>query len=381
MKKKLKEVKVKSVKRLGKKNMTVYDITMKSNPHTFFANDILVHNSCYFKALTANNIKEAEKIGYDVLNEVDNKAIPGLVSEIFNGDDIMRSDFEAIAGATLSYGKKKQYAFLKVWKDGNELPKTKLDITGLSIKRSDSPKKLSDEMKPFFIQIMKGIDKKEIKNYIDKIEKSYYNLNVYGLAAKRTANGLKKYYNAFLYEIINKDRPYNIEKIDEYIEKNFNKKLNISDEIYKNFMRNGKGKYSIDGKNLIEDKNGDIEIVAKVKMVLPFHIKASIFYNYLIDEYGIESEFPKIIEGDKIKVLYINPIKKNIKYKDYDYIMEFDCIAFSSNTTKIPPFIEEFKIDKKRMLNTYFINKMETIFDVIEYNPYEFKNEAVNMLF
>ena len=38
----------------------VYDITMKSNPHTFFANDILVHNSCYFRILEAENLDQAE---------------------------------------------------------------------------------------------------------------------------------------------------------------------------------------------------------------------------------------------------------------------------------------------------------------------------------
>ena len=81
-----------------------------------------------------------------------------LVNNIFNGYDVMRSDFEAIAKSTLSYGKKKQYAFLKGWEDGQVLPKPKLGITGLSIKRSDSPKQLSVEMKPFFTEIMKGLN-------------------------------------------------------------------------------------------------------------------------------------------------------------------------------------------------------------------------------
>jgi len=381
-----KKVKVKSVKKIPNKE-TVYDISMKSNPHTFFANNILVHNSCYFRILEAENLEQAEAIGAEVVKACDEKSIPMLVNSVFHGHDVMRSDFEAIARSTLSYGKKKQYAFLKGWEDGEVLPKPKLGITGLSIKRSDSPKQLSTEMKPFFTEIMKGLKHTEIKEAMDKIEDDYDSLSLYDLAAKRSANNLSKYLKAFNYEIENKARPYNIEKLDEAIELEFpDTKVKVVDKIYEEFMIKGKGTYSVEDGELVKDVRGELDIEAKVKMVVPFHIKASILFNYLLDEYNLMGEFNKILNGEKIKLFYIKPQKFNIKYTTesgitHDMIQEFDCIAFPSSSKKIPDFINEFKPDKKRMLETYFFGKMETIFDVIGFDKERLENIAMDSLF
>jgi hypothetical protein len=121
-------------------------------------------------------------------------------------------------------------------------------------------------------------------------------------------------------------------------------------------------------------------------MVVPFHIKASILFNYLIDEYNLTGEFNKILNGEKIKLFYIKPQKFNIKYTSedgtkYDMIQEFDCIAFPSSSKKIPDFINEFKPDKQRMLETYFFGKMETIFGVIGFDKERQENAAMDSLF
>jgi hypothetical protein len=380
----IKRVKVKSVKKVEHTGK-VYDIVMKSNPRTFFANDILVHNSCYFRIMDAENIEQAEKIGNDVVKACDGGSIPMLVNKIFNGYDVMRSDFEAISRSTLSYGKKKQYAFLKAWEDGEVLPKPKLSITGLSIKRSDSPKQLSYEMKPFFTEIMKGLKHEQIKEIMDKIEKDYNKLPIYDLAAKRSANNLSKYLRAFNYEIEKKERPYNIEKLDDAVEESFDKKIKIPLKIYDDFMRVGKGRYSVENNNLIKDVRGDLEVEAKVRMVVPFHIKASILYNHLLEIHNL-NDFNPILDGEKIKLFYIKPQKFNIKYKnddgdEFDMIQEFDCIAFPSNSKKIPDFVHDFKPDRQRMLETYFFGKMETLFDVVGFNKEKIENMSMDLLF
>ena len=380
-----KKVKIKSVKKINHIGK-VYDITMQSNPHTFFANDILVHNSCYFRIMEAENIQQAEEIGAKVVKACDEGSIPMLVNNIFNGYDVMRSDFEAIARSTLSYGKKKQYAFLKGWEDGQVLPKPKLGITGLSIKRSDSPKQLSVEMKPFFTEIMKGLNHDQIKKAMDKIELDYDKLSTYDLAAKRSANNLSKYLKAFNYEIEKKDRPFNIEKLYEAVVLGVEEKVKIPDSIYEDFMANGKGRYSVENGILIKNIKGELDIEAKVKMVVPFHIKASILYNYLLTLNGLDKDFNPILDGEKIKLFYIKPTKFNITYTNaegnsFDMIQEFDCIAFPSNSKKIPNFINDFMPDKKRMLNTYFFGKMETIFDVVGFNKEKIENIAMDALF
>lgn len=378
------KIRIKSIKKINHTGK-VYDVVMKSNPHTFFANNILVHNSCYFRIMDAENIEQAERIGGEVVKACDEGSIPKLVTNIFNGYDVMRSDFEAIARSTLSYGKKKQYAFLKAWEDGEVLPTPKLGITGLSIKRSDSPKQLSSEMKPFFTEIMKGLTHEQIKKAMDIIEKDYDKLSTYDLAAKRSANNLSKYLRAFNYEIEKKERPYNIEKLDEAVEEAFDEKIKIPLKIYDDFMRQGKGRYSVENGNLIKDVRGDLEVEAKVRMVVPFHIRASILYNYLLDVNGL-NDFNPILDGEKIKLFYIKPQKFNVKYTnedgdEFDMIQEFDCIAFPSSSKKIPDFINDFKPDKKRMLETYFFGKMETIFDVVGFNKEKIENVAMDLLF
>jgi len=381
----IQKLKVKSVKKI-QYNDKVYDITMASNPHTFLANSILVHNSCYFRILEAENIEQAEEIGAKVVKACDEGSIPRLVKDVFNGEDIMRSNFEAIARSTLSYGKKKQYAFLKGWEDGEVLLKPKLGITGLSIKRSDSPKQLSTEMKPFFTEIMKGLTHTQIKENMDKIEKDYDKLSLYDLAAKRSANNLSKYLRAFNYEIEFKDRPFNIEKLYVAVVTEFEGRVKISNAIYDDFMRNGKGTYSVENGTLIKNVKGELNVVAKVKMVVPFHIKASILYNYLLEEYDLLGEFNKILDGEKIKLFSIKPQKFNVKYTNengdtFDMIQEFDCIAFPSSSKKIPAFINDFKPDKKSMLETYFFGKMKTLFAVINFNKTPLENVAMNALF
>ena len=382
-----KKVKVKSVKKIEHDGTKVYDVTMKSNPHTFFANNILVHNSCYFRILEAENLEQAEEIGKQVVDVCDNKSIPALVQNVFNGADCMRSDFEAISSSTLSFGKKKQYAFLKAWEDGETLPKPKLGITGLSLKRSDSPKQLTNEMKPFFVNIMKGTSHDKIKEEMDQIEKDYNKLNLYDLSAKRSANNLSKYLGVFNHNIKYKQMPYNIEKLEELLEADYSEmRIKIPEKIRLQFSLHGTGTYSIEGNELINDVNGEITIKQKLKQVVPGHIKAAILYNYLIDEKGLEQEFNKVLDGGKIKIFNMKPVKIKTVYTDedgeqFDVIQEFDAIAFPSDSKHIPEFLNDFGPDKKKMLETYFFNKMETLFGVIDFDRERMDNASMDALF
>ncbi len=381
-----KHSKIKSIKKVSY-NKKVYDVTMKSNPHTFFANDILVHNSCYFRILEAENLEQAEQIGAAVVKVCDEGSIPKLVRDVFNGDDVMRSDFEAISTSTLSFGKKKQYAFLKGWEDGEVLPKPKLGITGLSIKRSDSPKQLSAEMKPFFTNIMKGMTHEAIKESMDTIEHDYGQLSLYDLSAKRSANNLSKYHKVFNYKIRYKQMPFNVEKLEELLANDYaDIRVKIPEKIRESFTHRGEGTYSIEDGNLINDINGEIHIKLKLRVVIPAHIKAALLYNYLIDEKDLEGEFNKILDGEKIKIFNMKPLKMKTEFIDedgvkHDLIQEFDALAFPSSSKHIPDFLEDYNPDKKKMLETYFFGKMETIFGVIDFDKERMENASMDALF
>lgn len=382
-------IKVKSIRKIEHDEMYVYDITMDNNPHTFFANDILVHNSCYFAIPGVTDLDEAVKVAVECQKMVDYTAIPNLVTNVFNGfDGVMLSAMETINSSTLSFGKKKQYAFLNVWKDGNTLSKKKLKITGLSIKRTDSPASLSEAMTPLFVDLMQGLEQSEIKGRLETIEDDYNALGVYDSGAKRTANNLDKYYRAMIYDAKNGVRPYDITKLLDEIEKQFPKmKVKIPDDIFDQILAIGKGTFSIEDGELIKDKNGSIKMDIKTKMVVPFHIKSAVLFNTLLDENGLGKTFSKIMDGDKIKVLYVKPFKRIIKLtyngEEFDYYAEFDCIAFPSSTHKIPDFVaNDFVMDKKRMIDTYLHKKMENIFSVLDINHNkDFDSEGAESLF
>jgi hypothetical protein len=122
-------------------------------------------------------------------------------------------------------------------------------------------------------------------------------------------------------------------------------------------------------------------------MVPPFHIKASFLYNYLLEKNGLQNQYTPILEGDKIKVFYFKPVKMNIEYYDkdedktYSMIQEFDAIAFPSSTKSLPDFLYDFKVDRKRMLDVYFFNKLKTIFQIINFDKEKMDNQAINILF
>jgi len=349
------------------------DVSFYKNPKTQKLRyaSISDTDSCYFRMYGAYDINKAAEIGYKVLNEIDNVKVPFYINTFFNGDaDALKSDFETITSSSLSYGKKKQYAFIKAWDDGVVLPKEKLKITGLSIKRSDSPKALSNKMKPLFIDIMKGLKGKELVRIMSEITSEYKKLSIYDLSAKRTANNYDKYEDAFYYEIEYGDRPFDAskiieeaKKIDPYISK-------IDKQLILDFKKTGQGSYKIIRGEIVKDDYGDIKVKAKTKMVIPFHIKAAILYNELLKMNKLENRYARINSGDKIKLFYLErPIQLKFIINNTSNIAEFDCIAFPSDIHNLPEFVLDKKPDLDKMLQTYFYKKLEMVFDTIEFDP------------
>ena len=89
----------------------------------------------------------------------------------------------------------------------------------------------------------------------------------------------------------------------------------------------------------------------------PVHVKASLLYNDLIRKYGLEKERKKVVDGDKIKFVYLktpNPTKE-------------ECIAFQDT------FPKEFKLNKYIDYNTMFekafLKTIETMIEPLGWKP------------
>ena len=134
----------------------VYDIGVASKNPYFFANGILVHNSCYYSPYEA--LKDLPEYAgfdwsienclelYDGIADLTNESFPDFMMKAFNTTRERGANIKAgreLLGSTALFIKKKKYAILMVEKEGHRLDKDgkpgKLKYMGLDMKRSDTP--------------------------------------------------------------------------------------------------------------------------------------------------------------------------------------------------------------------------------------------------
>ena len=89
----------------------------------------------------------------------------------------------------------------------------------------------------------------------------------------------------------------------------------------------------------------------------PIHVKGALIYNHKIEELGLQSKYPLIQEGDKIKFIKLIPANP----------FKFDVISY---VTTLP---EEFKlqeyVDYNIMFDKTFLDPMRFILDAIGWKP------------
>jgi hypothetical protein len=155
----------------------VYDIGMKSNNPYFFANNILVHNSVYFTSEISGSTGFSKEQHIDlyksVVDEV-NVSFSDFMDRAFNTGpvrgDIIKASLELIMDTAL-FIKKKKYAGTVYWKEGIRLDKDgpgKLKITGLDLKRSDTPLYMQKFLEGILKDVLSGISEGEIMEKIQK---------------------------------------------------------------------------------------------------------------------------------------------------------------------------------------------------------------------
>ena len=165
----------------------VYDIEMQDNK-TFYANNILVHNtdSVYFSMedlitdVVSRNLLP-EKYSNDLVDFITdfvdfrlNGYIDTKYNEFaarFNSDNIQKFEMETLMYDAILLAKKK-YVGLLAWKEGaGKITRDaqKLKITGVEIVQSSTPKFCRDTLKEMVGYIFKNIDNFSIADFINKL--------------------------------------------------------------------------------------------------------------------------------------------------------------------------------------------------------------------
>jgi hypothetical protein len=220
----------------------VYDIEI-AETHTFYANDILVHNtdSTYFTT-HADTVNHATMIGNAVAEKINN-SFQKFMQDAFvcheGFDDLISCEREIVSDKGI-FVSKKRYILHIVDLDGYKCDKMK--VMGLDTKKTTLNKEISVILNDFVERLLKGETLKDIAPDVVALKeriKSSDDMMFLGLP--KGVNGVEQ--------------------------------------------------YTID---LKKDKNARV----------PGHVRASIFYNQLRKKHN-DLESPEIITGMKIKVYYL----------------------------------------------------------------------------
>jgi hypothetical protein len=221
----------------------VYDVVMKDKEYPmFFANNVLVHNSCYFKT-KKNNFADALAVSRDVCSTVNNSYVK-FMSDAFNCDSkhsgLLTAEHESIADKGI-FVKKKYYMLHLVGSDGK--PVDKMKYMGVPIKKTTLPKLIKEKLASFIERFLKGESWRsigpDVVYFKDELEK--------------------------MDEVRALGSPKGVNKLESYTEKFNNNEPNLR---------------------------------------LPGHVSASILWNKCLQVYG-DNESPRIISGNKLYVFFL----------------------------------------------------------------------------
>lgn len=179
----------------------VYDIEMEDDTnHTFFANDILVHNSLYISFQNVikklgiegdvkDKIKACRLFGKIAMQRLD-KFNSKFFEDTFNAKNSIFWDQELISDRGI-FVKRKKYACHIVEENG--YPTDELLVKGLEVVRSSTPKEFRDRLKGSISLILNGCTEEEFKEYANKCYDEFLELSINQISLPKSCNNLQKF--------------------------------------------------------------------------------------------------------------------------------------------------------------------------------------------
>lgn len=188
----------------------VYDIGVKSNDPYFFANDVLVHNSCYFSAWPAVRsdvesgamtwTKETAVALYDSIAEQVNASFPGFMEQAFHCPrdmgSVIRGGREIVASRGL-FITKKRYAVMIYDREGRRLDVEgrpgKVKAMGLDLKRSDTPRVVQEFLSDILDSVLQGADRDSVIEKIRAFKTEFSQRPAWEKGTPKRVNNLTQY--------------------------------------------------------------------------------------------------------------------------------------------------------------------------------------------
>lgn len=302
---------VESIEDLAKTEDWVYDMEVDDPEHTFYANDILVHNSQFIniQCITDWFKKEynlPDKIMewsdkdklklWEYVEKFVNEDVTPYVQQLLKDEcgcedtSMLRYSLEYIADCGV-YQAKKNYAVHKIISEGPELVDTN-KYTGIELKKNT----MSAKTKEFLAEIYENIlhlnwTEKDFRNFIYKSFEDYKKLSIDDIAQWRGYNTAKK---------------------------------------STGFLQFEKGASGIS--------------------------KACGVYNDLLQHYGITNQYDAISVGDKVQFIYVKSNKFGV-----------DAIAFKGRWPK--EFEKDFRPDYAKMFEKCIMMPLKNLMTAMNYQP------------
>lgn len=251
------------VEDLGIQDIDVYDIEVANN-HNFFANDILVHNSCYIDCskLVAQRwstlseteiVNKLEQLTFKIIQPAVNDALEKVVRNMGITDCKISFKLECI-GPSIVFVAKKRYAFDILYSEGVRYPEPKMKVMGIEIVRSSTPAVVKDYLKDCLKLCLRS-DESTLQKKVAEIKKEFMAQPYTNISFPRGVNGLTTYAS-----------PTSI-------------------------YRKGDG------------------------VTTPIQVRAALLFNHHLEKQGLSNTYAKIAEGEKIKFVYLkmpNKIHENV---------------------------------------------------------------------
>lgn len=347
------KIKIKKIETFDVNDIEVYDIETKDN-HNFFANDILVHNSCYFSVWPIKDNEEFKNFEwtkenlielYDSVAEEMNKTWPKAMKKYFNVNEdvcVIKAGRELV-GINGLFITKKRYAILIYDKEGTRLDKNgspgKLKAMGLDLKRSDTPEKIQEFLESILIDVLNDKNFEYVLKRVEEFKK----------------NEMDKWHPW------EKGIPKRVNNLTSYMEREKNKndvELNIK---LHQMLLNAKSE---------KEKNKIQKQIEKIKrLTVPGHVAASINWNKLCKLNNDHLSMP-IQDGMKIVVCKLK-----------DNIFNMNSIAYPIDQNILPEWFKKLPFDEKEMEEVSFYTKLKNLFEVLGWDMTKFRSNTDDDLF
>jgi hypothetical protein len=232
----------------------------------------------------------------------------GLAAQCFNSPDHRLEMKTECVIRSAYFRATRRYAQWITKQEG--IVKESLDVKGLEFKKANFPPVLGDFFKQALIDVLKGAKQSEIDARVKEFRQQILDGSI-----PLTALG----------------NPTSVKTLNKYTERK---------------ARAG-------------------EMFSTIAKGAPASVRSTIVYNDLLKFWGLDKQHSYIVQGDKVKWIYLKPNPYQIEAISF---LDFDM------PDKIRTFIEEYA-DRKKIFESILLNKLEGFYNdlgwVLNLNPYQ----------